>query len=466
MRWYRVSIGVLLAFSLAGCAAGSHNLPGNEPLADGGQVALPAGIPTGAAAAAFEDDLLIGLSFSGGGMRAAAFAHGVLTELDRTTVRRGSATIPLTERIDFVTGVSGGSVTAAYFGVKKRAAIADFREKFLLRDAEEALVTQVSMATLARGLSGGVNTTGFPRWLDENLFEGATFGQLRADRRPRIWINASDIYNRTPFIFGRTAFSVLCSDLGSYKIADAVAASAAVPVVFAPIVIESFAEKCNAPLPEWAERARKDPNAPPMLKAFSNGLERYRDGTVKYIKLLDGGLVDNFGLSGFTIARQTATQPYEPLTPQQAVKLRRALFLVVDAGRAPSGDWAQKVEGPSGGDLIMAAADTAIDAGVRASYAAFESSNNQWRNELVRWRCGLSAAERKRLGAGTNWNCRDLRFHIGRIGFDQLGALREAELNAVPTRFSLPTAEVDLVTTAGQDALRGSATFRAFMAGM
>ena len=466
MRWSCVSVGMVLAAALAGCATAVHNLPGNQPLAGEGSAAVEAGIATGAADPAYNDDLLIGLSFSGGGTRAAAFAFGVLTEFDRSRLSRGGDAVALSDRIDFISGVSGGSVTAAYFGVKKRAGLADFRERFLLKNAEESLVTHISAGTLARGLAGGVNTGDFPRWLDQNLFEGATFGQLRADRRPRIWINASDIYNRTPFVFGRTAFSILCSDLNSYKIADAVAASAALPVVFAPIVIESFAEKCRAPLPGWAEKARRDPNAPPMLKAFANGLERYRDGSVKYIKLLDGGLVDNFGLSGFTIARQSAEQPYEPLTPEQAVKLRRALFLVVDAGRAPSGDWATTLEGPAGADLIMAAADTAIDAGVRASYAAFERTNADWQAELIRWRCRLSAAERRRLGAGPNWNCRDVRFHIGRIGFDQLGAARAAALDAVPTRFRLPPEQVELVIGAGQEALRASTAFRAFMRGL
>jgi predicted acylesterase/phospholipase RssA len=43
----------------------------------------------------------------------------------------------------------------------------------------------------------------------------------------------------------------LCSDLRSYKIADAVAASAAVPLAFAPIVLETFSGGCSARLPGW-----------------------------------------------------------------------------------------------------------------------------------------------------------------------------------------------------------------------
>src|SRR5215813_9813637 len=188
----------LLAVALGGCAS-IHNEPINLPLESNARAEPVDVIPS-------DDDVLIALSFSGGGTRAAAFSHGVLTEMDGARMRRGGAS--LLDRVDFVSGVSGGSVTAAYYGLKKRAALTDFRERFLLRDAEEALRTKFTLVNIQRALSGGVNdATGFTRWLDENLFEGATFAEFRADRRPRIWINAADIYNRTTFVFGQTAFS-------------------------------------------------------------------------------------------------------------------------------------------------------------------------------------------------------------------------------------------------------------------
>ncbi len=455
-------LSVALAIGLAGCA-GVHNEPRNLPLADLSSLAADPGREGGS----YADELLVGLSFSGGGTRAAAFAHGALLELDRTQVPSRSGPTPLTDRLDFVSGVSGGSVTAAYFGLKKRAALSDFREKFLLRDAEEAISTRMSVINLGRALSGGVNDSDqFARWLDANLFEGATFGAFRAERRPRIWINASDIYNRTPFVFGRAAFAAICSDLSSYPVAEAVAASAAVPVVFSPVVLKAYPEQCPNVLPAWIERARRDPTAPPMLRAFSEGIARYKSGGMKYIKLLDGGLVDNYGLSGFTIGRLSSDTPYGPMTPQQAAKLRRVLFLVVDAGRGPSGDWVQTVEGPGGVDLAMAAVDTTIDASVRASFTAFERTMSAWQSELVRWRCGLSAAERQKYGVGGAWNCRDLKFFLGRIGFDQLDEQRARELNAVPTRFKLPASSVDALIAAGGDALRGNPTYRAFLASL
>lgn len=447
---------------LLASACSVHNIPINEPVNVANAGLNP---QREEPAASYADEFLILLSFSGGGTRAAAYSLGVLRGLDRFQLPTPEGPQPLLERVDFVSGVSGGSITAAYFGLKKRAALNDFRERFLLKNVEaDALSTNVSVPNLVRGLSGGVNdATHLPRWLSQNLFDGATFAAFRAHQRPRVIINAADIFNRTPFVFGRTAFSVMCSDLNSYPIADAVAASAAVPIAFAPIVIESYAGKCGAQLPEWAVRARTNPNAPPLLKSFANALASYHNGSVRYVKLLDGGLVDNYGLSGFTIARLSADKPYEPLTPHQAVKLRRALFLVADAGRAAVGNWVNTLEGPRGADLVSAAADTAIDASVRASYTAFEQTMEEWRQQLVRWRCGLTAAQRTQFGVPARWNCRDVRFFIGRIGFDQLGSDREQYLNRVKTSLQLPQDQVDEVIKAGDESVTNNDLVRRFL---
>ncbi len=461
LRW-RGSVCVAACVAVLGGCASVHNEPVNRPLA--ANAAVP---ESGRDVPSYEDELLVALSFSGGGTRAAAFSHGVLTEMDTTRLRGRAGSTSLLDRVDFVSGVSGGSITAAYFGLKKRAALDDFRERFLLRDAEESLRTNLSILNVSRAFAGGVNnSTGFTRWLDQNLFEGATFAEFRADRRPRIWINAADIYNRTTFVFGATAFSAICSDLSSYPLADAVAASAAVPVVFAPVVIQNYSERCRHPLPDWIAKARTNPKAAPMLKAFANAIGRYHDGSIRYVKLLDGGLVDNYGLSGFTIARLSSDTPYGPLTQRQAVKLRRVMAMVVDAGRGPSGNWTQTVEGPSGPELVVAAADTAIDASVRASYTAFDQTMMEWQNALIRWRCSLSAEQRTRLGAPPNWKCADVKIFVTRVGFDQLGPERAAELDKVQTSFKLPAAEVDTVIAAGRDALRGNQVYRAFLSSL
>ncbi len=200
--------------------------------------------------------------------------------------------------------------------------------------------------------------------------------------------------------------------------------------------------------------------APEILRRSAAAL---RSGEIKYVKLLDGGLVDNYGLAGFTIARLASDTPFGPLAPQEAVKLRRFLFLIVDAGRDPSGKWAQTIPGPTGVDLILAASDTATEFGAIGSYSAFDVTMEDWRNKIVAWRCGLSEADRRRFGAPPGWNCRDVQFFISRLTFDDLGPERAAALNAVQTQFKLPPDQVNLLIAAGHDALFANPTFHAFM---
>jgi NTE family protein len=456
------SIGAIVtsAALLVSCAS-VYNVPVNVPISS------IAGIDKeklGFEDPAALDDSLVGLSFSGGGTRAAAFSFGVLQEMDQIPVR-GTGT--MLDRVDFISGVSGGSVTAAYFGLKKREGLSDFRERFLLRNAEEGLTTTLSLGTIGRAFSGGINdSVGFTKWLDANLYGGATFERFQANGRPRIWINASDIYNRVPFVFGATAFTAICSDLSRYPISSAVAASAAVPIAFAPAVVQAFPGTCTDPLPPWIAKAAANRNSSPMLGSYAKAIMRYRDGAVPYIKLMDGGLVDNYGISGFTIERESSDTPYGPLTPQQAVKVRRAMFLVVDSKAGISGDWVNTVEGPSGVALLAAAVDTTMDASVGANYSAFDRSMKDWQTSLIKWRCGLSGAERARYGARPGWNCKDLNFFIGRLGFDQLEPTRAKLLEAVPTRFQLPPQQVDEVIAAGRDTLRASPIFQAFARGL
>src|SRR5271169_1062283 len=459
----RFAGAALCATFLGSCATISaiRNEPINIPLA-AAEVAAP--VEDGRIISSNGDDLLIGLAFSGGGTRAAAFSYGVLSEFERLEASPSRRNGSLLDRIDYVSGVSGGAVTAAYFGLKGRAALSDFREQFLLRDAEESLRTPFNPISVLRAYEGGVNDAQqFPQWLDENLFHGATFRELGSAHRPRVLINAADVYNRTPFVFNETTFRAICSDLSSYPIASAVAASAAMPVVFAPIVLTSYASSCRANIAGWIAATQNNSAAPPLLKEVASAITRYRDGSVSYIKLLDGGLVDNYGLSGFTIARLTAETPYGPLTAQQATKLHRVLFLVVDAGRGPSGDWAQSPEGPTAPDIVRAAADTAVDSSARSSFTAFDQTMSEWRASLVRWRCGLSATDRQNYSVATRWDCRDLKFFVGRINFEQLGSLRAFALNSIPTRFKLSQGDVETLIAAGQDGLRTNSTFHAFL---
>lgn len=454
---------VAIAQGLAACAT-IHNLPLNTPSANpfAGTIAQAAAAATrNERRGVMDEGSLVALSFSGGGTRAAAFSFGVLEQLARTPAARGE----LIDRVSVVSGVSGGAITAAYFGLKGRAALADFRDQFLVQDLMSQLRTDVSLVNISRALSGGANTDERLRaWLNTHLYHDATFGTLLARGRPITLINATDIYSRTPFLFVPATFAALCSDIAEYPIAAGVAASAAVPGAFAPIVVEAFPDRCRTPLPPEIQRAANDPAGSPLVHAYARSLERIRTGQLKYVKLLDGGLVDNYGLSGMTIAMSMPGRPYGPLQPRDAVNLRRLMFLVVDSGRGPQGGWGQTVEGPSGTELISAVIDAVIDANTHSSYAAFEATMKNWREGLIRWRCGLGSAEVAELrGRAGPWNCRDVKITIGRVSFDQFDAARAKRLNDAPTSFTLPAETVDELRRAGGDALQANPTFQAFL---
>jgi NTE family protein len=148
------------------------------------------------------------------------------------------------------------------------------------------------------------------------------------------------------------------------------------------------------------------------------------------------------------------------------VRVRRLLFLVVDAGRGLSGNWANSLEGPNGKELVAAAADTAIDASVRSSYAAFSTLVTEWAAKVRQWRCGLSAPDRTRLGLTPDWKCNDLNTFIERLSFERLGPERAAVLESVATRLTLPADQVDLLIDGGAVALRNSKTYQAFRSGL
>jgi NTE family protein len=410
---------------------------------------------------------VVGVAFSGGGMRASAFSYGVLNELDRYEVATEQGRRRMTDMIDLISGVSGGSVTAAYFGLKGRDGLPAFRTRFLERNAEQGFDTDVSLANVVRIVEdGGVNDRSkFPRWLDDNLFDGATYADLFARKRPLVWISASDIYSRVPFVFEPVTFNVLCGDLGKVRLSEAVAASAAVPAVFIPMNVENFGAACGGRIPQWLQRGMADSTAPATLRASASALARYRSDPerYRYVKLLDGGLTDNFGIHSLAIARTNRDRAYMPMTAEQGVRVKRFLFLVVDAGRDPAGSWPTTLASPSGLELAGVVTDAAIDSGVYKGYDYFTSIMRDWQSDMRRWRCSLSGAEVLKLrGTLDGWNCADVVFTVGRVSFEDAGPELKERLDKVPTRFRLDPQTLETVIGAGETALRNNAIFRAF----
>jgi NTE family protein len=452
-----------LAASLASCGKSPDLAPIALPLA--GKAPAHREIPYTSTYV----ETAISVSFSGGGTRASAFSFGVLSEMARIEIKPGTKPVGLLEAVDFVSGVSGGAVTAGYFGLKGRAGLADFQQKFLLRDAEEDIDTDLGLGNILTAYKdGGVNDRkGLAGWLDRNLYGGATFQQLKG-RRPLTWISATDLYTRTPFVFDYETFAAMCSDLSQLRLSDAVATSAAVPVVFAPVNVSLPGNTCGYRLPGWADAALSDRRAAANLRANAAALRHMSQAKPpQYVKLVDGGLTDNFGIQPLAIARYAGREPYAPLSPEAATKLTRGLFLTVNSGRGLTGTWDKKLEHPAGLDVVMALSDVAIESTSRNGMDYFTFIIRGWEQSLVRWRCGLSPSEVTKLrGSVEGWDCRNLKFFIGQVSFDDVGGADAVRLGDIPTRFKLPKNDVHFLVKSGAVALRNNPTFRAFLSSM
>src|SRR5258706_6706089 len=310
---------------LSGCAVITFNHASNVPAAadSSGEIVRPRDIVESNA---------IALSFSGGGMRAAAFAHGVLLALAQTSTDEGD----LLDDVTFISSVSGGSLTAAYYGLHGREGLERFRDDVLARDLESSMrVLPFLPSNFLRILGGGLNDN-FSASLDTEVFHGATFADMFRRPKPDVWIQATDLYNRVAFVFTPLAFSLICSDLSRYSVAEAVAASMAVPIVFAPVVLRTYPQTCRSSLPDSFLRVRYDPDAPMLERATEAAVRYYREQpTERFIKLGDGGLSDNLGVSTLLLARAFYGSPYAPLSDADAVRIRRLLFIVVHAFRSP-----------------------------------------------------------------------------------------------------------------------------------
>ena len=445
---------------LAGCAA--WNQPLNQPI-HGHNLSLVEDAPAEAG------DLYIGLAFSGGGMRASAFAYGMLQELQAQGALTGTRD-GLLDHVRLVSGVSGGSVTAAQFGLWGARGLDGYRDRYLATNAEKYMANSpFNPLTIIKGISGGANGRAtFGRYLDEVLFDHATFGDLRRRSHVKTWINATDMANNTPFLFSPETFDALCSDLAALPISEAVAASAAFPLVFSPVVLAAHREDCDYREPDWLTTACHNPEATSAMKAHARALESYaRPDEVKFVKLLDGGISDNFGTTGLAVERARAQAAYAPMTPVEAVRMKRMLFLVANAGVQKQYGWTQKIPGPGGPGLAMSIAAASMASASRSGYDAMRGELQRWQGELVEWRCALPRAEVRRLrGTLEGWDCADIKLFVGEANFDSLPPAMQTELNKVPTRLRLEPGQVDLVIEAGRLATRQTPEFNGFLAAM
>lgn len=200
-----------------------------------------------------DKDIVLTLAFSGGGTRAAAFSYGVLDGLRKTAVEINGHSGRLLDEVDTISLVSGGSFTAAYYGLHGDRIFEEFDEVFLKRDVESALIR--GLFNPLRWFSTKGRTEMAIEYFEEHVFHGATFADMKLENRPLIVINASDLGYGMRFSFIQEYFDLLGSDLSSFPVARAVTASSSVPVLFNPVVVRNFPDRMVT-RPDWLMAAR------------------------------------------------------------------------------------------------------------------------------------------------------------------------------------------------------------------
>ena len=291
--------GLVLSIALsAGCAHYFVNAP-LERYAPGEGYRYDATANTGS--------LCVCLAFSGGGDRAAALAYGVLEHLRDTQVSRNGEKKRLLDEVDCISAVSGGAFPAAYYALFGDRLFDDFPRRFFDRDIQGELERKVLRNSWWLWAAHRYKRSDLAQELyDETIFDRKTYGDL-VGRRPFLILNATDMTNGQDFTFTQDQFDLLGSDLRSFPVARAVAASSAFPFLLSTITVQNHTKREGPPpgfsLPPGIRSALDSEDDDPRLAAWARHQARYTDPKgPPYLHLTDGGIADNTGLRALWVA--------------------------------------------------------------------------------------------------------------------------------------------------------------------
>jgi NTE family protein len=391
------------------------------------------------------------VTFSGGGTRAAALSYGILDKLKSTKIKVDGRNTTLSDEIDLVSGVSGGSITAAYFVAFPNEIFDDFKSKFLNRDFESDLLSAAIDPATTFHLTSPWYGRGdlLAEQFDQLLFHGINYGQLLS-RRPVLIITATDLSLGASFEFTEHQFHRICSNIDTFPLAFAVAASNSVPILFTPITLKNYAGSCptepmltfqDAPT-EYLDRREQ---------RYAEEQNTYHDVQERpYIHLVDGGLADNLGIKRIIDSITFSGGVTRSLQSIGTRRIRKLVFLNVDAGRRNSFA-ADRVDGiPSTMEVARG-----IQFGLLSRYAA--ETNDAFADEVEIWRREIRMAAAEGHGPFAP----DAELYYIEVGLrDYPNPATRAELLEIPTAYTLDARQVEELINAGHEILDTNTEFR------
>jgi len=390
------------------------------------------------------NDVVFMLAFSGGGTRAAALSYGVLEELRETSYVFNDREIRLLDEVDSITSVSGGSFTAAYYGLHGDRIFEDYEEAFLRQNIQR---------TLINGLLNPINwikmiTTRFNRtemaidYYDRQIFKHATFSDIQAHEGPEIVINATDLGIGQRFSFNQGYFNLICSDLSSFSVSRAVTASSAVPVAFAPVTLENHTG-CKLNKEQWQDYyAAPGSTDNPRVRVLSEGIESYFDKeNRRFIHLVDGGVTDNLGIRSLYDNIEYAGGALQAAKRLEHMP-RFIIIMLVNAETSTVRPMDRENKTPSATTVVEAVSGTQIKRYNLESEILLEKSLAKWTEEL-----------------SSQGN--PVKSYFVKIDFESIADERQRFIfNNMATSFSLPDEEVDNLIEAGHRLLQASPEYQ------
>jgi NTE family protein len=388
------------------------------------------------------------VTMSGGGIRAAALAYGVLEELRRTPIPGANPGHTLLDEVKMVTGVSGGAFTALAFALYGNALFADYEKRFLKRDVQGELIGRVASPLYWPSLASPdyTRTELAADYYDEILFEGTTFADLAKKRgHPFANVSATEISSNARLTFNQNTFDILCSDLGGVRLARAAAASSAVPVVFAPLTFDNYAGSCGFDLNVLIDLTIADVDRRKLRRAHmrKEEFEALADGANhRYLHLVDGGVADNLGLRTVIEALELAVASRGFRAVSGFDRLQRFAVIVVNSHSAPDNDWGTHESPPGIVGIVLKSATISI---TRYSYEQTEILHDY--------------VDRHNEAMGTS--VPSIEVFLIDVAFDVIAdPVERRYFTELPTTFSLSAEQVDRLREIGGRLLRESQEYK------
>jgi len=387
------------------------------------------------------------LAFSGGGTRAAALSYGVLQAMRDITITIKGEDRHLLDEIDTISSVSGGSFTAAYYGLHGDKLFTDFEKAFLRRDVTGEL--KYGLFNPALWFSRTGRTEMAVEYYEESLFEGATFADMQRFGGPLIVINATDMGAGVRFSFIQDYFDLLCSDLSSFAVARAVTASAAVPVLFNPVVLKNHAG-CDSKVAIWLEHIKPLTEGSPQLSSVVDGLRSYaKKDERQYIHLVDGGITDNLGLLGVYEMIEVAGGSRNMLKLMDVEEPAPHFVIIsVNASTTPQYDIESTNRMPSIENTVNAMTDVQLHRNNASTLELIKNGMQRWSKEL----------ETPDM---------DIEPYLIEVNFKSLSSTeKRIFFNKIPTDFSLTAEQVEELIKVGRELLLNNPEFRRFLSNL